>query len=189
MTSPHLVGAYGMFWERDQVNWYPGSGKNPWQLLGRIYLNRPRLTACDFRKAQGFYALYDDFGANYVGLARGSHGIGSRLRSHVADDTKDWSRFSWFALDDVTLPDDGGWACIDRRNSLDNMSTESVLRECEALLITVLGSRNQNSMRFQQAERWEQLREIDFRPGGVARRLPPKEFKDPWLCSLLLTDE
>src|SRR3954470_23560325 len=78
LPSGHLVGAYGMFWERGEVNWWPGSGPAAWQLLGRVNKNKPKVRVCDFRKAQGFYVLFDDFRANYVGLARGNYGIGAR---------------------------------------------------------------------------------------------------------------
>jgi len=100
MAAPHLVGAYGMFWERNEVNWYPGSGPAAWQLLGRVNVNQPKVRVCDFRKAQGFYVLFDEFRATYVGLARGVQGIGSRLRTHD-DRREDWSRFCWFSFDDV----------------------------------------------------------------------------------------
>jgi hypothetical protein len=55
-----------------------------------------------------------------------------------------------------------------------------VLRECEALLITVLGSRAQNEMRFQTAMRWEQLRDADLLPGGVASKVDQAGFTDHW---------
>lgn len=46
--------------------------------------------------------LFDDHGANYVGLAKGQHGLGGRLKQHTQDDhTGSWSRFCWFAFDEV----------------------------------------------------------------------------------------
>jgi len=183
MSVGHLVGAYGMFWERDQVNWSPGSGPNAWQLLGRVHKNKPSLRACDFRRAQGFYVLFDEFRAIYVGLARGPQGIGARLRSHD-DQRDDWSRFCWFSFDDVvsSLPD--GWSVVKRRDAVRNVSSETVLRECEALLITILGSRDQNAMRFQGATKWSQLRESDFLPSGIARKVDPNGYTDSWLRTL-----
>lgn len=32
----HLVGAYGLFWKRDLVDWNPGPGK-PWQMLASAF--------------------------------------------------------------------------------------------------------------------------------------------------------
>ena len=82
MVRPHLIGAYGMFWERDAVNWTPGISPTKWQLLGFRGRHRPKLRVCDMRTAQGFYVLFDEFRATYVGLARGRGGIGARLKVH-----------------------------------------------------------------------------------------------------------
>lgn len=184
MTVPYLFGAYGMFWERAQVNWYPGSGPAAWQLLGRVSKNKPKVRVCDFRKAQGFYVLFDDFRANYIGLARGAQGIGSRLRMHHRI-RGNWSRFCWFGFDDVIDGPHPGWSHVRRRDALKNVSSELVLRECEALLITILGSRDQNEMRFQEAQRWEQLRESDFLPRGIARKVSADGYTDVWQRSLV----
>lgn len=83
MSGPFVIGAFGMFWSRSQVEWKPGSGAS-WQLLGKRGERRSLLRVCDFRVAQGFYLLYDDHGPTYVGLARGVHGIGARLHKHDA---------------------------------------------------------------------------------------------------------
>ena len=61
-----LIGAYGMFWDRDGVDWNPGSGPNAWRLLGRLGANRPGLRIADFRPARGVYLLFDNHGAHYV---------------------------------------------------------------------------------------------------------------------------
>lgn len=203
MVNPHLIGAYGMFWDRDAVAWDPGSGPAAWQLLGRVGSYAPSLRVCDFRTAQGFYLLFDDHGANYVGLARGAQGIGSRLKAHHSS-MKTWSRFCWFSFDSVEDGEFEGWGQVRRRDAIKSLSGEVVLRECEALLIQVLGSarvlkwvetstatrgvRGQNEMRFVQAEKWEQLREADFQPGGIARRVDSDGYTDSWLRSLAETD-
>ncbi|HVV77178.1 MAG TPA: hypothetical protein VHC43_14200 [Mycobacteriales bacterium] len=186
MARAHLIGAYGMFWDRHEVSWRPGSGPAAWQLLGHVNRVKPKVRVCDFRKAQGFYILFDDFRANYVGLARGRHGIGARLRTHnQSAQRRPWNRFCFFTFDDVvddrSLP---GWSKIKPREALRNMSADLVLRECEALLITVLGSDAQNQMNFQHAQRWEQLRESDFLPGGIAARVAADGYTDPRLLGL-----
>lgn len=56
------------------------------------------------------------------------------------------------------------------RATLPQMSSEKVLMECESLLITILGSKDQNAMRFQRASEWQQLRSADFLPGGIGQR-------------------
>lgn len=186
MSKPHLVGAYGMFWDRHEVTWRPGSGPAAWQLLGHLNKVKPKVRVCDFRRAQGFYILFDDFRANYVGLARGRYGIGARLRvHHESRQRRPWNRFCFFTFDDVVdRPRVTGWSQLKPREALRNMSSDLVLRECEALLITVLGSDAQNQMQFQQAKRWEQLREADFLPGGIAGRVASEGYTDPWLVEL-----
>ena len=150
MTSPHLVGAYGMFWDRDEVDWRPGSGPAAWQLLGRIHTNKPKIRVCDFRRAQGFYVLFDDFRASYVGLARGRYGIGARLRKHYMSQGKEWSRFCWFSFDDVVDHSLDSWSRVHRRAALRNISSEMVLRECEALLITHSGRATRTRCAFRR---------------------------------------
>lgn len=41
-------------------------------MLGRIHANKPKIRVCDFRRAHGFYILFDDFRASYVELAGGT---------------------------------------------------------------------------------------------------------------------
>jgi hypothetical protein len=77
-----------------------------------------------------------------------------------------------------------GWSKIKPRDALRSASSDLMLRECEALLITVLGSGDQNQMRFQQARRWDQLRESDFLPGGLASKMDVGGFTDPWLVDV-----
>ena len=184
-VDPHLIGAYGMFWERKAVYWTPGQTPKRWQLLGHRNTNKPALRVCDFRQAKGFYVLFDEFRATYVGLARGVDGIGGRLKDH--NKNKDhWNRFCWFSFDDCidvgrSLP---LWQCIKPRDALRNMNAETVLRESEALLITILGT-DQNDMRFQGAHEWQQLTAANFVRGGVGLKVPSNGYTDDhyqWLA-------
>ena len=179
-AKPHLVGAYGMFWDRESVNWFPGAGGYSWQMLGYINKNQPVIRTCDFRQAKGFYVLFDDFRATYAGLARGSGGIGSRLRSHVTHKDGTWNRFCWFSFDDTVDVDSirSRWHEIRPRDALKNMTAEAVLRESEALLITILGLRDQNEMKFLNARKWTQLTAADFTPGGVGFKVDESGFSD-----------
>src|SRR4051794_5467602 len=102
-----------MFWLRNEVSW----STNGWQLLGHRGHNRPGLQVCDFRKARGFYILFDDHGATYVGLARGTQGIGARLYHHHRN-KEDWNRFCWFAFDDVEAARGEGWSQVRQRDAL-----------------------------------------------------------------------
>ena len=167
----YLIGAYGLFWRMDDVLWFPGNGRT-WQLLGRRGTYRGTLRVCDFREARGFYILFDDYGANYVGLARSDHGLGSRLRNHVRDPKKSWSRFCWFSFDDVVAHRSApGWSIVDRRDAVSQVNAETTVRELEALMIMVLGTRGQNQMRFLAAQQWEQVTLGDCYYGGALTKV------------------
>jgi hypothetical protein len=165
-----LIGAFGEFWDARLVDWFPGPGK-AWSLLGKRGQYLPGLRVVDFRRARGVYVLYDDHGAYYAGLARGTGGIGGRLKDHMSDsDAGHWSRFSWYSFDGVArrYNRETGLHDILRRDKPVPASDEAVIRELEALLITVLGTRGQNRMRFQAAELWQQVSESD-KPGVLKK--------------------
>ncbi len=131
---------------------------------------------------QGFYILFDDFRANYVGLARGVQGIGSRLQAR-----RHASQLEPLLLVRLRRLRRRTPVRLEPRSAArrsEGISSERVLAECEALLITVLGSRDQNQMRFHQAKCWEQLRESDFLPGGVGRKVETEGYTDAWLRGL-----
>ncbi|PPA60418.1 hypothetical protein BAW75_01290 [Micromonospora chalcea] len=54
-----------------------------------------------------------------------------------------------------------GWKVINQREQPVPSTGETVIREVEALLITVLGARRQNQMKFVGAQRWNQVTESD----------------------------
>lgn len=174
----HLVGAYGLFWDRYLIDWQPGSGPNAWQMLGRRNVQRPALRVCDFRPAHGVYVLYDDYGAQYTGLARGTGGLGARLRNHHIDPPKGigWTRFSWFMFDDVVNdPRAEGWERVKHRTKPVPSDSEAIIREMEAIMITLLGTR-QNKMKFQKAARWEQLPDFEAHDLGERGVVDPRPF-------------
>lgn len=154
-----LIGAYGMFWYRGEVDFELTEGATTWDMLGRRGMNAPTMRTVDFRRARGVYVLFDDYGAYYVGLARGKGGLGGRLRDHTRDKhAENWSRFCWFSFDGVAdEKDDRGLHLVEARDQPVPGDAESVIRELEALLITILNTRNTNTMRFQDAEPWEQV--------------------------------
>jgi hypothetical protein len=115
-------------------------------LLGKRGTNTGTLRVCDFRAARGFYILFDDHGANYVGLALGNEGIAARLVRHHKNADKKWSRFCWFSFDDVvTVKQVSGWSAIAERDAIKEVSATTTVRELEALLIMVLGGARQQS--------------------------------------------
>jgi hypothetical protein len=72
-----------------------------------------------------------------------------------------------------------GWSMLQRKIAVSQVSADLVLRECEALLITILGT-SQNEMRFQGARGWNQLREADLLEGGIGGKVDPAGFTDQW---------
>lgn len=155
-----LVTSFGLFWRADEIEWFPGKGnRNDFKLLGRIGKNRPSLRVADFRRQQGIYILFDQYGPAYVGLAKGDR-LGARLHDHHGDHLAGkWDRFSWFGFNPVGPTADGhGVLSLNepRRDVTDNTST--TIGDLEALLIAAMGPKlNQQKMRFENAVRWEQV--------------------------------
>ncbi len=155
-----LVTSFGLFWRADEIEWFPGKGtKKEFRLLGRIGKNRPNIRVADFRRQQGIYILYDEYGPAYVGLAKGDR-LGARLRDHHGDHLNGkWDRFSWFGFNPVgASPDEDGVLSLNapRRGVTDDTST--TIGDLEALLIASMGPKlNQQKMRFDNAEKWDQI--------------------------------
>lgn len=157
-----LIGAYGMFWDREDVDWTPGSGR-AWRLLGRRNTYRPALKVADFRRAHGVYVLFNNKGANYVGIARGRNGLGGRLKDHLVDEhAASWNRFCWFAFDEVLGEYDAhGLNVLRPRNEPSPSSSKVLIEEIEALLITLMSVQNARTMKFKRAVEWTQVHPED----------------------------
>ena len=152
------VKAFGLFWRRDEIEWTPGSGiKNEFRLLGRIGKNKPNLLICDFRKQQGIYVLYDEYGPAYVGLTR-KQGLGKRLKDHTDDGLHDkWDRFSWFGFNEIEWPV-GKIGTIAKIQDEGSIAMHTTIGDLEALLIRLVGpKRNDKVMNFDQAKKWSQI--------------------------------
>lgn len=160
-----LIGAYGMFWERDEVDWHPGHGK-PFRLLGHVGERAPKLRVVDFREERGLYVLFSNHGPRHVGVATGER-LGDRLRDHIDNDgyLEPWDRFCWFGFRRVLEgrhPD--GTRKLARKLETAHSGSSQAIRALEAILIHVLGTRdNLQRGRFPGAEEWEQVRrdEVD----------------------------
>jgi hypothetical protein len=86
--------AFGMFWQRIQVNWT----SKP-RLLGRQQVGASEV---NFSDQVGVYLLHDRDRVIYVG--RASDTLYARLRAHTTDRLGGrWDRFSWFGLRSVSL--------------------------------------------------------------------------------------
>lgn len=72
------VKSYGLFWRRNEIEWYPGAGvAHSFRLLGRIGATKKTIKVADFRHQQGIYILYDEYGPSCVGLTQ-KQGLGKR---------------------------------------------------------------------------------------------------------------
>lgn len=179
MSIEHLIGAYGLFWSREEVLWAPGKGPSAWQLLGKRNKNQGALRVCDFRQARGFYILFNDYGASYVGLARGQLGLGQRLKAHDRDANKEWSRFCWFSFDDTEESVYDGWSSVKVRENVSSASADTTVREFEALLIKVLGIKHQNQMNFVSGQKWDQVTLADCYPSESLRKVSQEAIRQP----------
>ncbi len=150
-----IIGSYGRFWDRDQVDWAARS----WRLLGRRGINRGTIRLADFRRARGVYVLYNEVGVYYVGLASSNQGIGGRLKDHLADEHgAGWSRFSWFSFDGPGEAQDAdGVFIIDQYDSVD-LDAPVLIRDLEALLQAVMQPfANKSATKFAEGDEWIQV--------------------------------
>lgn len=169
-----LIGAYGVFWDREVYDWRKASKR---RLIGRQGEKGPKFQIADFSRASGIYVLYNEVGVYYVGLAAGEGGLSARLCDHTKDrHAGGWSRFSWFAFDSPSTNgdvDDEGVIQLETWSEYESLDTKTAIKESEAILIAALmPPGNKQKMRFGDGELWLQ----------VAMTKPPvptfDEFKD-----------
>ncbi len=121
-----VIGALGMFWERDQILW-----EKP-RLLG---LQQIGANTVDFSEEVGIYLLHDSQGVVYVGRAT-DQSILKRLKQHTYDRHKGrWSRFSWFGA--YPVREDG---TLDKRHEV-NFGIQAIMITLEAVLIEAVEPR------------------------------------------------
>jgi len=157
-----FIKNYGLFWQRDEIDWHPGAGKKgAFRLLGRMGLNRPNLRIVDFREQKGIYILYGDHGPTYVGLTIRQN-LGKRLKDHTEDDHDAyWSRFSWFGFRRVLGKKDKlGINILATLAKGQGTKSAAVIRDVEALLIKAMGLPNNIAeTKFHSANEWLQIKE------------------------------
>lgn len=102
------IANYGIYWDRDKVNWWPGQ-RGIIQLLGRTWRQPNQFGknnaagAVNFSAQSGVYLLHQGQEVVYVGQtiaeAQGG-GLFYRLREHRENPTKSplRDRFSWFGF-------------------------------------------------------------------------------------------
>ncbi len=119
-THNSIIQAFGMFWQRDMINWT----RSP-NLLGKQQIGADSV---NFSDQLGVYLLYDGRDVIYVGRSV-ERPLGLRLFEHTQDRLKGrWDRFSWFGLHQVT--EDGNLQKIDIAPTAD-----IIISTLEALLI------------------------------------------------------
>ena len=152
------ITSYGLFWRADEIEWAPGAGaRDSFRLLGRLGRNKGTIRVADFRYQHGIYILYDDYGANYVGLSR--VGLGKRLKDHTEDEHAGrWDRFSWFGFRPLAAPDKYGILQLGKPNEEITENAHTTIGDLEALLIKAMGTRhNSVTMKFKDAVEWSQV--------------------------------
>lgn len=161
-SSP--IHAFGLFWKKDEINWFPGKGKRyAFRLLGRQGKNMGKLRMADFRGQRGIYILYGNYGPYYAGLTR-RQTLGKRLRDHLKDGhAGEWDRFSWFGFKQVLKRTDkhGLHLLKTKMPRLKAINPDTTIKEMEALLIKSMALRNRADSKFVAAEEWHQVRLIE----------------------------
>ena len=156
------IQAYGLYWERDKVEWDANRGQV--ELLGRQ--NRAA-DPVDFADQQGVYLLHQMQTVTYVGrTAAAQNGLFGRLRDHVRNPRRSgrWDRFSWFGLRPVN--EDGTLGGIPQA-----LTTDLLITILEAVLIeTYLPSFNDKSGDL-MGELYEQVIDPDIAKERAAELL------------------
>lgn len=129
-----LINAFGMFWDRDRVQWKPAMPR----LLG---VQQSGSTPVNFTAQAGVYILYDGSRAIYVGRVTETR-MGLRLYDHTRDRlTGRWNRFSWFGVRGVR--DNGELTPAPTVG----IGVDGLIATMEALLIRGLGTATEPAAR------------------------------------------
>ncbi len=121
------VSAYGLYWEREKVNWEPTNGK----LLGSPDDSDEEI---DFAQQWGIYILHNSLTVMYVGRTSSDNtGLYQRLRQHHSRGprTARWDEFSWFGFRPVN--EDGSLS-----QNLATFTTSMLIRVLESVMIEAL---------------------------------------------------
>ena len=121
------VSAYGLYWERDKVNWDPTNGK----LLGSPDDSDEEI---DFADQWGIYILHNSLTVMYVGRTSSDNtGLYQRLRDHHTRGrrTARWDEFSWFGFRRVNA--DGS---LSQHSA--SFTTAMLIRVLESVMIEAL---------------------------------------------------
>ena len=121
LDSAALINAFGMFWQRDKVQW-----RTTPRLLGHQQVGS---TPVDFCAQHGVYLLYHGHEPVYVGRTT-EQPLGVRLKQHTVDRLNGrWDRFSWFGI--YSVNPDGSLSREEPRQ----FTVDNLIATMEALLI------------------------------------------------------
>ena len=149
MSDTVVIKSFGVFWEREHIEWGHKGPGGAGTLLG--YATTPS-KSIDFREQRGIYVLYEgvDIASHrviYVGQAGSGHqDLFHRLRNHRDDHLWNrWQRFSWFGFLGV-----GTQGLVHKRKASTGALTMAVaLDQMEAILIALL-----EPLRNSQGPKW-----------------------------------
>ena len=146
------IRAYGVKWQRDQVNWSPVGGE-------LMLLGRKGEALVNARDQKGFYVLYRGDELLYLGVARKN--LGERLSGHLHQERlREFNRFSWFGfcpVTDTVLPD--GTCRLRDVSSLNLGDSKTAIGDVQSLMIRLM--RPPGNWRFDpftQADEWLQVK-------------------------------
>jgi hypothetical protein len=158
------IHAFGLFWQTDEIEWFPGRGKrDAFRLLGRQGKYSNTLRMADFRDQLGLYILYGNYGPHYAGLTQ-RQTFGKRLKDHMLDEHKDkWDRFCWFGFKQVLKRRgrDGLHMLRDKIPERTSIDPKVAIEEMKALLVKAMALTNISETRFANAQQWFQVKRAD----------------------------
>ena len=127
-----IIKAYGLHWERNNVNWKKSSNL---EILGA----QSEAKNVNFATMRGVYILHYGQEIVYVGQAISDGGIGKRLRDHTRDRLANrWNKFSWFGLDRI----DSNGEIIKSSGEDFQLSIQSIADVLEGMLLEILEPRS-----------------------------------------------
>jgi hypothetical protein len=146
------IRAYGIKWERAQVEWRPPAGE-------LMLLGSKGDALVNARDQRGIYVLYQGDELLYLGLAR--ENLGKRLVGHLTQERlREFERFSWFGFCPVTdtVLEDGTRRLRDV-SSLNLGDSKTAITDVQSLMIRLM--RPPGNWRFdpfKQADEWRQVK-------------------------------
>lgn len=83
------------------------------------------------------------------------------------------------SFDNVVATKRSGWSVIRRREVVESISPRTAVAEFEALLIKILGIKDQNQMQFIGGTPWEQVTLADCQPRHALSKVDPYPLVQP----------